>query len=60
MAKQSAPVELTGGEVFNYEDRVAARFLVDMLPFSRTTILNPSSLQSRFSAARISRGILYQ
>ncbi|TWT49045.1 hypothetical protein KOR42_39610 [Thalassoglobus neptunius] len=31
MAKQAAPVELTGGEGFNYEDRVAARFLVDML-----------------------------
>ncbi|QEG38234.1 nucleoside/nucleotide kinase family protein [Roseimaritima ulvae] len=31
MAKQAAPVELTGGEGFNYEDRVAARFLIDML-----------------------------
>lgn len=31
MAKQAAPVSLTGGDGFNYEDRVAARFLVDML-----------------------------
>lgn len=31
MAKQAASVELTGGAGFNYEDRVAARFLVDML-----------------------------
>lgn len=31
MAKKAAPVGLTGGEGFNYEDRVAARFLVDML-----------------------------
>jgi len=31
MAKQAASVTLTGGGGFNYEDRVAARFLVDML-----------------------------
>ena len=31
MAKQAAPVPLTGGSGFNYEDCVAARFLVDML-----------------------------
>lgn len=31
MAKNKAPTELTGGEGFNYEDCVAARFLVDML-----------------------------
>jgi len=31
MAKQAAPVSLTGGPGFNYEDHVAARFLVDML-----------------------------
>ena len=31
MAKQIAPVALTGGDGFHYEDLVAARFLVDML-----------------------------
>jgi len=31
MAKRAAPVTLTGGDGFNFEDRVAARFLVDML-----------------------------
>ena len=31
MAKRAAPVALTGGPGFNYEDHVAARFLVDML-----------------------------
>ena len=31
MAKQLAPVALTGGSGFNYEDCVAARFLIDML-----------------------------
>ncbi|HQU44813.1 MAG TPA: hypothetical protein PK867_18505, partial [Pirellulales bacterium] len=31
MAKQAASVSLTAGEGFNYEDHVAARFLVDML-----------------------------
>jgi hypothetical protein len=31
MAKQIAPVSLSGGQGFNYEDQVAARFLVDML-----------------------------
>lgn len=31
MAKQAASVSLTGGAGFNYEDRVAARFLIDML-----------------------------
>ena len=31
MAKQSAPVSLTGGKGFNFEDYVAARFLLDML-----------------------------
>ena len=31
MAKQVAPVTLTGGEGFNNEDRIAARLLVDML-----------------------------
>ena len=31
MAKEKAPVALTGGAGFNYEDLVAARLLVDML-----------------------------
>jgi len=31
MAKKKAPVTLTGGEGFNFEAMVAARFLVDML-----------------------------
>ena len=31
MAKQKAPAKLTGGGGFNYEDRVVARFLLDML-----------------------------
>lgn len=31
MAKKEAPVTLTGGAGFNYEDYVASRFLVDML-----------------------------
>jgi len=31
MAKQKAPVELTGGTGFNFEDLIAARFLLDML-----------------------------
>ncbi len=31
MAKQKAPTKLTGGAGFNFEDQVAARFLLDML-----------------------------
>jgi len=31
MAKQSAPAKLTGGQGFNFEDCVAARFLVGLL-----------------------------
>jgi len=31
MAKQSAPAKLTGGAGFNFEDHVAARFLIDIL-----------------------------
>jgi hypothetical protein len=31
MAKQAAPVALTGGAGFNFEDHIAARFLLDML-----------------------------
>ena len=31
MTKTEAPVTLTGGAGFNYEDYVAGRFLVDML-----------------------------
>ena len=36
MAKQAAPVSLTGGAGFDFEDRVAARFLADMLAGLRT------------------------
>src|SRR5438132_9486636 len=31
MAKKEAPAALTGGAGFNYEDYVAARFLIDLL-----------------------------
>lgn len=31
MAQKAAPVYLTGSSGFDYEDRPAARFLVDML-----------------------------
>ena len=31
MAKEAAPVALTGGAGFHYEDHVAARLMVDML-----------------------------
>jgi hypothetical protein len=31
MAKKQAPTKLTGGAGFNFEDDVAARFLLDML-----------------------------
>ena len=46
IVKQKAPVQLTGGAGFRYENPVAARFLLDMLtgPFYFRTLFGHASM----------------